>query len=61
MLPVHWVPGYLAFMTSRPQLESINQSINQSNFYSANIPGVDRLSGTTARSVFRYEVVEAIL
>ena len=29
-----------------------NQSINQSNFYSANIPGVARLSVATARSVF---------
>ena len=29
------------------------QSINQSNFYSANIPGVARLSGATARSVFK--------
>ena len=27
--------------------KSINQSINQSNFYSANIPGVARLSGAT--------------
>ena len=35
-------------------------SINQSNFYSANIPGVARLSGATARSVFKYKVVEAI-
>ena len=38
----------------------INQSINQSNFYSANIPGVARLSGATARSVFKYEVVEVV-
>ena len=36
------------------------QSINQSNFYSANIPGVARLSGATARSVFKCEVVEAV-
>ena len=36
------------------------QSINQSNFYSANIPGVARLSGATARSVFKYEVVEVV-
>ena len=39
---------------------SINQSI-KSNFYSTNIPGVARLSGTTARSVFIYKVAEAIL
>ena len=38
----------------------IYQSINQSNFYSANIPGVARLSGATDRSVFKYKVVEAI-
>ena len=38
----------------------INQSINQSNFYSANIPGVARLSGATARSVFKCEVVEVV-
>ena len=30
------------------QVISINKSINQSNFYSANIPGEARLSGTTA-------------
>ena len=39
---------------------SINQSINQSNFYSANIPGVARLSGATARLVFKCEVVEVV-
>ena len=38
----------------------INQSINQSNFYSANIPGVARLSGSTDRSVFKCEVVEVV-
>ena len=38
--------------------ELINQSITQSYFYSANIPGVARLSGATARSLFKYEVVE---
>ena len=37
-----------------------NQSINQSNFYSANIPGVAKLSGATARSVFKCEVVEVV-
>ena len=31
---------------------SINQSINQSNFYSTNITGEARLSCTTAKSVF---------
>ena len=38
----------------------INQSINQSNFYNANNPGVARLSGATARLVFKYKVIEAI-
>ena len=37
-----------------------DQSINQSNFYSANIPGIARLSGATARSVFQCEVVEVV-
>ena len=39
--------------------QSINQSIKL-NFYSANIPGVARLSGATARSVFKNIVIEAI-
>ena len=41
-------------------LYSIFLYLYQSNFYSSNIPGVVRLSGATARSVFKYEVVEAI-
>ena len=45
---------------SPPSAISTNQSINQSDFYSANIPGVAKLRGATARSVFKYEVVEAI-
>ena len=39
--------------------EQINQSINQSNFYSANIPGEARLSGATAKSVFNSKIDEA--
>ena len=39
---------------------SVICSINQSNFYSANIPGVARLSGATARSVFKWDVVEVV-
>ena len=35
--------------------------MNQSNLYSANIPGVARLSSATARLVFKYKVLEAIL
>ena len=42
------------------QIHSVYQSINQSNFYSANIPGVARLSGATARSMFKSEVVEVV-
>ena len=41
-------------------LENNYQLINQSNFYSANMPGVARLSGATARSVFKCEVVEVV-
>ena len=35
--------------------------INQSNFYSANIPSEARLSGTTAESVFNSKNDEAVL
>ena len=35
-----------------PQSRLWEPSINQSNFYSANIPGEARLSGATAKSVF---------
>ena len=42
------------------QNQSINQSINQSNFFSADIPGVARLRGATTRSVFKCEVVEVV-
>ena len=35
-------------------------SINQSNFYSANIPGEARLSGTTAESVFNSKIEETV-
>ena len=35
-------------------------TINQSNFYNTNIPGVSWLSGATARSVFKSKVDEAI-
>ena len=36
----------------------INQSINQSNFYSANIPRVARLSGATAKTVFNGQKID---
>ena len=37
----------------------INKSINQSNFYSANIPGEARLSGATAKSVLNSKILES--
>ena len=43
-----------------PTPETINQSINQSKFYSANIPGVARLSGATSKSVLNSEIDEAV-
>ena len=36
------------------------QSINQSNFYSANIPAEDRLSGATTKSVFNSNIEETV-
>ena len=38
--------------------KSINQSINQSNFYSANIPSEARLSVATAKSVLNSKSTE---
>ena len=35
-------------------------SVNQSNFYSANIPGEARLSGATAKSVFNSKIEETV-
>ena len=37
-----------------------NQFINQSNFYSANIPSEARLSGATAESVFNSKIEETV-
>ena len=46
---------------SHRKMESIiNQSINQSNFYGANIPGEARLSGATAESVFNSKIEETV-
>ena len=36
------------------------QSINQSNFYSANIPSVAWLSGVTSKSVLNSKIDEAV-
>ena len=35
-----------------------DQSINQSNVYNVNIPGEDRLNGTTAKSVINSKIEE---
>ena len=43
-----------------PSSAVFNQSINQSNFYSANIPGEARLSGATAKSEFNSEIEETV-
>ena len=39
---------------------TINQSINQSNFYSAIIPSKARLSGVPAKSVFNSKIEETV-
>ena len=36
----------------------VHQSINQSNFYSPNIPDEARLGGATAESVFNSQIEE---
>ena len=38
----------------------INQSINQPSFYSANIPGVVRLSGAASKPVLNSKIDEAV-
>ena len=50
-------------VNSRPANQNrciINQSINQPNFYSANIPDEARLSGATAKSVFNSKIEETV-
>ena len=39
----------------------MGMKINQSNLYSANIPGKARLSGATAKSVFNSRIKETVL
>ena len=41
-------------------LTGTKQSINQSNFYSANTPGEARLSGATAKSVINSKIEETV-
>ena len=38
----------------------VNQSKNESNFYSANIPSEARLGGVTAESVFNSKIKETV-
>ena len=38
----------------------VSKSINQSNFYSANIPGDARLSGATAKLEFNSKIEEIV-
>ena len=38
----------------------MNEWINQSNFYSANIPGKARLSGVKAKSVFNSKIEDTV-
>ena len=40
--------------------DAFYQSINQSNFYSASIPDIERLSGTTSKSVLNSKMDEAV-
>ena len=42
------------------KLDPVIQSINQSNFYSANIPSVARLSGATSESALNSKINEAV-
>ena len=36
----------------------IDQSMDLPNFYGANIPGIARLSGATAKSVFKSTIID---
>ena len=47
-------------MGLRKMMETIVESINQSNFYSANIPGETRLSAAIAKSVFNSKIKETV-
>ena len=48
------------FQTISCILFTFNQSINQSNCYSTNIPGEAKLSGATAKSVFNSKIEETV-
>ena len=50
----------LCIAVSPDHLHYIIQSINQTNLYSANIPGEARLSGATAKSVFSSKIGETV-
>ena len=47
-------------MSFRSQDVCSHQSVSQSNFYSTNIPGKARLSGTTDKSVFNSRIDETV-
>ena len=49
-----------AFSRLNYALQHFNQSINQSNFYSANILGEAMFSGATAKSVLNRKIEETV-
>ena len=56
-----FLPHYLSScLIFREGLSKQCQSINQSNFYCANIPGEARLSGATAELVFNSKMEETV-
>ena len=57
--PLHSIVALFSLLDSMPIV--CPDYIYRSNFYTANIPGVARLSGATARSVFKCEVVEVVM
>ena len=50
----------MRYMSVSGQVKGRFQSISQSNFYSANIPAIARLSGATSKSVLDSKVGEAV-
>ena len=62
MTPQLWTANHPMIDISHKQFGPLPHimSINQSNFYSANIPGKARLSGVTAKSVFNSKIEETV-
>ena len=55
------VPVYAHISIQQVKDQFVYQSIiNQSNFYSTDIPGEARLSGTTAKSVFNSKIEKTV-